>query len=79
MIETRQGPVYAKEDFKGAWAEADKNIQDRSAALMAVCYVRDGVLNKDGSRGTVRMTPNELLDYLTFIISGEVRVQNEKS
>lgn len=78
MIETSIGPVYEKEDFKGAWPEASKELQDRASALHAVCYVRDGVLNKDGSRGTVKMTPRELLDYITFIISGEKRVQNEE-
>ena len=77
MIEDIHPPIYSKDDFKGAWEEAAPEIQKRASHLMATCYVRDGNRNgqnHDGSMGTVKMTPRELMDFITFIISGEKRV-----
>jgi hypothetical protein len=73
MIETSTGPLWEKADYTGAWADADEDIQQHAVLLNGSCVARDGNRHTDGSRGSVRMTPNQLLDLFAFILSGEKR------
>ncbi|HSW83511.1 MAG TPA: hypothetical protein VLH12_08555 [Usitatibacter sp.] len=54
------------EEFQGAFTLADWQLRERVNELVGHFHIRDGAKNPDGSRGTIRISPDQLRDVLTF-------------
>ncbi len=68
----RKPPDRGVDNFKaasrGAFLLLDPDLRERVLNIHGEFHIRDGAKNPDGSRGTIRMTPDELRDLLAYLL-----------
>jgi len=58
-----------KSKIHGAKERAEREIKDHAELVTAQFHIRNGLLNDDGSRGVIMISPGELADALAYMAS----------